>query len=56
MAADNREGLIYNEEVWNFMIALLLRQKLATIKDSQRLDTVRPSFPLTFETFINTIH
>jgi hypothetical protein len=38
------------------MIALLLRQKLATIKDTEKLNLVRPSFPLTFETFINTIH
>ena len=55
-AADNHEGLIYNEEVWNYMIALILRQRLATIKDTERLNHVKPSFPLNFQTFIATIH
>ena len=56
MAADNAEGLIHNEEVWNYMVALIHRQRLASIKDTERLNKVRPSFPLNFETFIATIH
>ena len=56
LAADNNEGLIYNEEVWNYMIALILRQRLANIRDTERLNKVKPSFPLTFQAFISTIH
>ena len=55
-AADNHEGLIKTEEVWNYMLVLIIRQRLATITETEQLDKVRPSFPLKFETFINTIH
>ena len=55
MAADNPEGILYSEEVWNYFIALLLKSRLATVRDVERIETVKPSFPLTFETFVNTI-
>jgi hypothetical protein len=55
-AADNHEGLIKTEEVWNYMLVLIIRQRLATIQETERLDKVKPSFPLKFDTFINTIH
>ena len=54
-ACNNYEGIIYNETQWNCMIALMLRAKLASIRDTDRIEHVRPSFPLSFETFINTI-
>ena len=54
-AADNPEGILYNEQEWNYFIALVLKTRLACIRDTQRLETVRPAFPLTFETFVNTV-
>jgi uncharacterized protein YaaR (DUF327 family) len=32
-----------------------MRAKLANMNDRDRIDHVRPSFPLTFETFVNTV-
>jgi hypothetical protein len=54
-SADNREQIIYNEETWMYLLATLLRTRLISVKDSEMLEKVRPSFPLNFETFINTI-
>jgi hypothetical protein len=54
-AANNPEGTIYNEQQWNTLIALILRSKLGSFNDTDRIDHVRPAFPLSFETFINTI-
>ena len=54
-AADNPEGLLYNEQEWNYFIALALKNRLITVRDTERLETVRPSFPLNFETFVNTV-
>lgn len=36
-------------------MALALKTRLVPIRDTERLETVRPSFPLTFETFVNTV-
>jgi hypothetical protein len=36
-------------------MALLLRNRLASIKDTEILERFRPSFPLDFDTFIKTI-
>lgn len=55
LAADNPEGILYNEQEWNYFIALLLKSRLAAVRDTEKLETVRPSFPLTFETFVNTV-
>ena len=54
-AADNREGLLYGEQQWNIFVALMQKSRLAGVRDVQVLETVRPAFPLTFETFINTV-
>jgi hypothetical protein len=54
-AADNREQIIYNEESWMYLMAHLTRTKLVSMRDSETLERFRPSFPLNFETFINTI-
>ncbi len=54
-AADNPEGILYHEQEWNYFIALVLKTRLACIRDTQKLETVKPSFPLTFETFVNTV-
>ena len=55
MAADNSEGIIYSEQGWNYFIALMLKTRLAGVRDTERLETVKPSFPLVFETFVNTV-
>ena len=41
--------------MWNYFIALLLKSRLASVRDVERIETVKPSFPLEFETFVNTI-
>ena len=55
IAADNPEGILYNEQEWNFFIAQMLKNRLASVRDTEQLDRVRPSFPLNFETFVNTV-
>ena len=55
LAADNPEGLLYNQQEWNYFVALALKTRLVTIRDTERLETVRPAFPLNFETFVNTV-
>jgi hypothetical protein len=54
-ACDNREQVIPGEETWTYFVALLLRTKLCSIKDSELLNKFRPSFPLTFDTFMQTV-
>jgi hypothetical protein len=54
-ASDNRDELIYDAQTWNYLIALLLRKRLASVKDTEILEKFRPSFPLDFDTFIKTI-
>lgn len=56
LAADNREQILYDEGQWNYLIALILRNRMASMRDTDKLETVRPSFPLTFVTFISTIN
>ena len=34
LAADNTEGLLYNEQEWNYFIALALKSRLITIRDT----------------------
>jgi hypothetical protein len=36
-------------------ISLLCKFRLATDRDVEQIETVKPSFPLTFETFVNTV-
>lgn len=54
-AADNREDLITDAQTWNYLIALLLRKRLASLADTEVLERFRPSFPLDFDTFIKTV-
>jgi hypothetical protein len=35
LAADNRELIIYDDEQWNYLIALILRNRLAPLRDTQ---------------------
>lgn len=55
-ACDNREQLINDEETWMYFVAMLMRMKLASVRDSEVLEKVRPSFPLNFETFMQTVN
>ena len=54
-AADNRDDVIPDAQTWNYLIALILRKRLASLKDTEQLEKYRPSFPLDFDTFIQTI-
>jgi hypothetical protein len=55
VAADNQGGIIHNEESWIYLLTLLCKNRLASSRDCDRLESVRPSFPLGFDTFVNTI-
>jgi hypothetical protein len=39
-----------------YFVALLMRSKLASVRDSETLEKVRPSFPLEFDTFMQTVN
>lgn len=54
-ACNNYEGVIYDENQWQAFLMLISRAKLASFRDVDRMEHVRPSFPLSFETLINTI-
>ena len=54
-SADNPEGTIYTDAQWTLFISNLLKFRLATDRDVEEIETVRPSFPLSFETFVNTV-
>ena len=54
-AADNKDDVVPDLQTWNYLLALLLRKRLASIRDTEVLERYRPSFPLNFETFIQTI-
>jgi len=54
-AADNRDDQITDLQTWNYLIALLQRNKLVSLKDTEVLERYRPSFPLDFDTFIKTV-
>ena len=54
-AADSRDDIIYDEKTWNLLLALLLKKKLASVKDTDVLDKYKPSLPLNFDTFIKTV-
>ena len=54
-ACDNREEQILDIEQWNYLMALMLRKRLASLKDTETLEKYRPSFPLNFDTLIKTI-
>lgn len=54
-AADNKDDVVPDAETWNYLLALMMRKRLASVQDVNSLERVQPSFPLTFETFIQTI-
>jgi hypothetical protein len=54
-AADHKDDLICDERTWNLLLAFLIKNKLASIKDIEVLERFKPSFPLDFDTFIKTI-
>jgi hypothetical protein len=54
-AADNREDMVPDAQTWNYLTALMLRNRLASVKDIEVLEKYRPTFPLDFDTFIKTI-
>ena len=51
----NSEGTIKNEEEWDIMIAMFLKFRLVLNDDTKKLDRFRPTFPITFETLLQTI-
>lgn len=54
-AADNKDDVVPDSQTWNYLLALMMRRKLASVHDIAALERVQPSFPLDFETFIQTI-
>ena len=53
-SSDN-DGLIRDEQGWDCLIAMYLKARVISIEDSRRLEKVRPSFPMSFDTLLNTI-
>lgn len=54
-AADNKDDVVPDAQTWNYLLALMMRKRLASLQDVNALERVQPSFPLNFETFIQTI-
>ena len=54
-AADNRDDVIPDIQTWNYLVALMLRKRLASLKDTEILEHFRPSLPCDFDTFIKTV-
>ena len=54
-AADNRDDVVPDAQTWNYLTALMLRNRLASVKDVELLERYRPSFPLDFDSFIRTV-
>lgn len=54
-AADNRDDVIPDAQTWNYLLALMMRRRLANKHDVSMLENVQPSFPLDFDTFVQTI-
>jgi hypothetical protein len=53
--ADNAEGIIYDENGWDYFTAELMKKKLISSRDYNQLEKVKPSFPMTFDTFVQTV-
>ena len=51
----NEEGTIDSEADWIILIDNLTRNQLVSLKDTRRMEEVKPSFPLTFQTLVSTI-
>jgi hypothetical protein len=46
---------IKDKESWDYFNAIILRYKLMSIKDQERLTHFTPCFPCSFETILQTI-
>ena len=55
LAVSPQTGVVESKENWDFLVALLLKNKLISAADTTALYNYTPSFPCTFDTFINTI-
>jgi uncharacterized protein YifN (PemK superfamily) len=49
------QGTIRNDEDWDMLMAMFLKNRIVSIEDTKRLDKVKPSYPITFETLLQTI-
>jgi len=45
-AAD--DGTIRNDNEWDCLMAMFLKNRVVSVEDTKRLDAVKPTFPLTF--------
>jgi hypothetical protein len=54
-AADNKDDVVPDAQTWNYLLALMMRRRLASVQDTAALERMQPSFPLNFETFVQTI-
>ena len=51
----NNDGTINNNQEWDCLIAMFLKHRILSVEDTKRLDRVRPTYPIYFETLITTI-
>lgn len=56
IVSDNVNKCINSQSEWGNFTSALLKSKLAKLVDIEKLEKVQPSFPLTFETLMNTIN
>ena len=49
------DGTIRDETEWSFLIAMFLKHRLVSIEDTKKLDLYRPTFPVSFDTLVQTI-
>jgi hypothetical protein len=47
--------VIPDAQTWNYLLALMMRRRLASKHDVSFLENVQPSFPLDFDSFVQTI-
>ena len=46
---------VKDEDGWDYLMAILTKVKLTSLEDQDRLSRFRPSFPCSFERFVQTI-
>jgi hypothetical protein len=51
----NSDGLIMNDQEWEVLISMFLSNRLISIEDEKKLQAVKPSFPMEFDTFVSTV-
>lgn len=51
----NYDGTINNSQEWDCLMAMFMKHRVLSVEDSKKLDRVRPTFPISFETLITTI-